>query len=559
MGQTVPARFCARLKQVLPSSSINTARSTAAGSTLLLALSPPRIFLQSIFSSSVDHIPSCSIVSLVLVPIALQKWGSTSSSFLASSIATIPASDNMKDPFPDGAVFFLEWPTWARLALVLGGTFGVVLILAFLVRLRNWVRDKRRAKRAAAEQAERGEMALVADQEDDAFFGIRALLEDPEVEGVWNSGEATPTHLDGGVRPSASHLKINPPRHSSNSSTTICDAAEIGLGSPTALTPFIGTTTFINKPGEASTPKKGKTLVISYNGPYSRSEAAEIVSDVAPSTAVERSPSPSKMQLRPTTNLSSSGSRKFVIGNRPRNSPRHQRVEVQSEINPLERMEAHRRLHSAESGQLHPRDRRHSEMAETIPLSSFPADSEDSDDSISRALSWPAREGMTNLGKQLSRRVQRMEGPSPVPFRAFVESLPTTKPPPSAWTDRTQARIEAKVPCSKASDTTSKTSTHTANSSTSSTISATAPTSFPSDFVSIANTRSRKVNDGFEVLPAGTLEKEPKVKEFGTWHESSGSQKKPRKLQKRTRSDSASRSSTKSQRLSSDSCRLSIL
>jgi hypothetical protein len=117
MGQTVTARFCARLKQVLPSSSITTASSTAAGSTHLLAL-PPRIFLQSIFSSSVDHIPSCSIVSLVLVPIALQRWGSTSSSFLASSIATIPASDNMQDPFPDGAVFFLEWPTWARLALV---------------------------------------------------------------------------------------------------------------------------------------------------------------------------------------------------------------------------------------------------------------------------------------------------------------------------------------------------------------------------------------------------------------------------------------------------------
>jgi hypothetical protein len=76
--------------------------------------------------------------------------------------------------------------------------------------------------------------------------------------------------------------------------------------------------------------------------------------------------------------------------------------------------------------------------------------------------------------------------------------------------------------------------------------------------VSIANTRSRKVNDGFEVLPAGTLEKEPKIKEFGTWHGSPGSQKKPRKLQKRARSDSASQSSTASQRLSSESFRLPI-
>ncbi|OCT51741.1 hypothetical protein CLCR_09002 [Cladophialophora carrionii] len=261
------------------------------------------------------------------------------------------------------------------------------------------------------------------------------------------------------------------------------------------------------------------------------------------------------MQLRPASNLSSSGSRKFVIGNRPRNSQRHQRVEVQSDINPLERMEAHRRLHSAESGQLHPRDRRYSEVGETIPLSSSTAESEDSDDSMSRALSWPTRDGTINLGKQLSRRVQRMEGPSPVPFRAFVESLPTTKLPPSAWTDRTQARIEAKVPCSKANDSTSKTSRHTPKSSTSSTTSTMGPTSPPSDLLSIANTRSRRVNDGFEVLPAGTLEKESKVKEFGTWHESLGSQKKPRKLQKRPRSDSASLSSTESHRLSSDSFR----
>jgi hypothetical protein len=109
----------------------------------------------------------------------------------------------------------------------------VVLILAFLVRLRNWIRDKRRAKKEAAEQAERGEMTPVTDLEDDALFGMLALLEDPEVEGVWNSREATPMHLDGGVRTPASQLTIKPPRHSSNSSTTICDTADIGLASPT--------------------------------------------------------------------------------------------------------------------------------------------------------------------------------------------------------------------------------------------------------------------------------------------------------------------------------------
>jgi len=262
------------------------------------------------------------------------------------------------------------------------------------------------------------------------------------------------------------------------------------------------------------------------------------------------------MQLRHTTNTSFSGPRKFVIGSRSKTPPRRQKGSAQSEVNPLERMEAHRRLHSAESGQLLPRDRRHSEMAQTTTLAPFASDSEDSDDSESRALSWPPRKGTMNLGKQLSRRVQRMEGPKPLPFRAFVESLPTSKPPPSAWTDKIQARLEAKVPSSKASNTTSNVSRHTPNSSTSSTTSATAPTSSPSDLVSIANTRSRKVNDGFELLPAGTLEKGPRVKEFGTCHDNMESHKKPKKLQKRSRSDSASRSSTESYRPSSDRFRL---
>ncbi|KAJ9606765.1 hypothetical protein H2200_008774 [Cladophialophora chaetospira] len=465
----------------------------------------------------------------------------------------------MRDEFPEGQIFFLEWPTWARLAIILAGALVSILIVAFLMRLRNWIRDKRRAKRAAEERAERGEMTLVYDLEEDAPFGIRALLEDPQVEGVWNSREATPMHLDGASRtPFTSQLSVIVPNQSDNSSTLIYDPADIRLASPTAATPLTHPTSPIHPPAEQSTSKKkGKSIVISYKGPSLRAETVEIESDTNLCTAPEAlKPSPSKMQLRPISVLPSSSSRKFVISNRRKSSPRHQRTEVQSEANPLEGMEAHRRLHSAESGQLLRRDRRHSDLAQTTTLAPFTSDSEDSDDSTSRTLSWPARTGTLNLGKQLSRRVQRMEGPRPVPFRAFVESLPNTKLPPSAWTDKTQARMEAKTP-SRASETSSKTSQHTPNSSTSSTTTAvTVHTSSPSDLVSITNTRSRKVNAGFEILPAGTLEKGAKPKEFGTWHESEEAQKKPKKLQKRGRSRSASRSSTESHRLSSDSFRL---
>ncbi|KIW95341.1 uncharacterized protein Z519_03925 [Cladophialophora bantiana CBS 173.52] len=474
----------------------------------------------------------------------------------------------MLNAFPEGAVFFLEWPLWARLALILGGllvrppAFGftpsdllqtIILTTAFVVKLRNWAKDRRLERRAAEEQAERGEMTLVNCLEEDIPFGIRALIEDPEVEGVWNARTVTALHLDGARSDPPSQLTSKLIKYSSTSSTSMRDTMDIGLASPDALTPFTESTAVIDLPAEASSSRKGKTVVISYNGPYLRSDATEAVPDVAPSMTNDKlNPSPSKLQLRPIINLPSSGARKFVIGNGQRNILGHKRADAQSNLNPLERMEAHRRFHVAESGQLLPRDRRLTDMDLTPAFASSISDSEDSDDSASRALSWPPRNGSINLGKQFSRRAKRMEGPRPVPFRAFLESLPTTKPPPSAWTEKTQARLDAKIlPSPKTSDTSSKASLHTPSSSTSST-SATATTSPPGS-VSIANTRSRKVNDGFEILPAGTLEKGPRVKDFGTGQGESEMKKMPRKLQKRSRSSSGSRrSSIEGRRLSSD-------
>ncbi|KIX95650.1 uncharacterized protein Z520_08770 [Fonsecaea multimorphosa CBS 102226] len=485
----------------------------------------------------------------------------------------------MLAPVPEGAVFFLEWPMWARLALILGGLLTLILTTAFVVKLRNWARDRRLERRAAEEQAERGEMTLVNCLDEDIPFGIRALIEDPEVEGVWNARTATALHLDGARSPPPSHLTFKPVKYSSITSSSTCDPTDIGLVSPDAPTPFTDSTTVVDPPAESSSSKKGKSIVISYNDPYICAEGTEI----SPGLAISRVllvadlttdngytgvipamtkdsliPSPSKLQLRPITNLRSSGARKFVIGNRERKSQGLQRPESRSEPNPLEGMEAHRRFHAAESGQLLPRNRRHTEMVLTPPFAPSLSDSEDSDDSASRALSWPARNGSINLGKQFSRSVKRMEGPRPVPFRAFIESLPTTKAPPSAWTEKTQARVDAKIlPSPRTSDTGSNTSRHTPSSSTSS-MSVTTTTS-PSDSISIVNTRSRKVNDGFEVLPAGTLEKGPKVKDFGARHEDVDMRKKPNKLKKRSRSSSGSRrSSTESRRLSTDSFRLPV-
>ncbi|KIW46432.1 uncharacterized protein PV06_02104 [Exophiala oligosperma] len=514
-----------------------------------------------------DRIRSCSIVSLLFVFVALRKWDSATSSFLVPSNPPICYSrsmdrDHVLDP---GAVFFVEWPTWARLCVVLGVLLVILVVMAICVRVRNWRKNLMLERKATEAEAERAEISLSARKSHDIPFGIRALLEDPEVEGVWNSRTNTPLRCysprkHGSV---ASLHPCNPPKYTPSSSSNAQPRTEESeLVSPNERQPLRDPITKVD--GGSDSRSKSKKFVINHQGPYLRSDLAREPDRDSNTTRPRLDNSPSKMYLRPTANQSSNSGRKFVIGNRHKDLPRHPGREAVSEANALERMEAHRRFHAAESGQLLPRSRRrNTDLALMSPLASSASDSDDGDsvDIVSSQVrAWQRGTAEMNLGKQLSRRVERMEGPKAVPFRAFVESLPTSKPPPSAWTNKTQARLDAKLPpSSKGSETASQSSKHTPNSSISSTC--TSPTSQTSS-VSIVNTRTRKVNSGFEVLPAGTLEKGPDVKEFGLWPENPRVtiSKKPRKLQKRrSQSNSSSRrSSVESARTSNESFRFPV-
>ena len=103
------------LRQVLSSltNSSNIAVITLVVPSKLESLTRPSL-------PPLDRIRSCSIIFLLRVRDALRKWDSATSSFLVPSIPTIcysrsMARDHVLDP---GAVFFLEWPTWARLCVV---------------------------------------------------------------------------------------------------------------------------------------------------------------------------------------------------------------------------------------------------------------------------------------------------------------------------------------------------------------------------------------------------------------------------------------------------------
>lgn len=90
---------------------------------LPLSLSPGnyalnRASIQSSINSPLHNTRSRDIVSLVFSSIAFQSWGWSSPSFLLASILCICSSFSMTPIFPADAVFFLGWPTWAKLAIV---------------------------------------------------------------------------------------------------------------------------------------------------------------------------------------------------------------------------------------------------------------------------------------------------------------------------------------------------------------------------------------------------------------------------------------------------------
>ncbi|KAK5054429.1 hypothetical protein LTR84_001319 [Exophiala bonariae] len=137
---------------------------------------------------------------------------------------------------PFSGTFFLDWAIWARLSLILAGCFIIVLTTAYIVKFKSWLQDRRFEKKAA-QQEERGETAFVSHAGDKIPFGIRALIEDAQIEGVWHSRPLTP--LNPNDIPDHTLVSFDgpaPTTHtrggSSVSSTAVPEAADIDNGSP---------------------------------------------------------------------------------------------------------------------------------------------------------------------------------------------------------------------------------------------------------------------------------------------------------------------------------------
>lgn len=284
--------------------------------------------------------------------------------------------------------------------------------------------------------------------------------------------------------------------------------------------------------------KKANSLTISYTGNASRARDDTCGFCKTDSSAVDFSGDfdAGLPKLRVQTSPQRNGSlrRRFVIGGRSDvRDPQLNRKEENRDL--IDKMDAHRRLHSAECGQLIPRIRRHTTDVDVA--SSDILGSEDSE-YVLRTISWPPTDSSMRLGQTNLQKAERRVSPPAVPQHASIEAQPATKPCPSAWSSRTRQLMKEKLAENRLNSSIPN-STLPSMTSSSTLATKTAPT----EDLSIPNTQARKVNEGFEVLPAGSLEKEPPVKIFGlrpTTLTARSDHKKPNKLRKRSRSVSTS-------------------
>ena len=211
----------------------------------------------------------------------------------------------------------------------------------------------------------------------------------------------------------------------------------------------------------------------------------------------------------------------------------------------LDRMEAHRKFHAAESGQLQPRPRT-TEKQHSVHKHSA-SDSVVSEPDGPRAVSWPITNGEVLVDFNATQKVQTKTSPHVVPFTAFVETHPppgnvTVKAPPSAWTPKTQGLLEEKLEMQTPKKRITIKNANVDNNSQRYVISSSRSSRDAAEGVSLLGTQSRTVNNGFEILPAGKLKEAVQVKDFGytpgPLRKASNDISKSRKLQKRSRSSS---------------------
>lgn len=137
-----------------------------------------------------------------------------------------------------------------------------MLTIATIVYIRDNMKTQMLHEKAQQERAELGDVTQTR-VSDEIPFGLRAMEEEPEVEGVWNSRTCTPLHLPIGremqptLRPASIPMTAHQRNTSSLSSVSHLDIAE-------TVTPPIVDLSDTTAPGVPTEmgPRKKRTYVI---------------------------------------------------------------------------------------------------------------------------------------------------------------------------------------------------------------------------------------------------------------------------------------------------------
>jgi hypothetical protein len=97
------------------------------------------------------------------------------------------------------------------------------------MKIRNWRKTVKFERLAAEEQAERGEIVETVRTSEEIPFGIKALEEEPAIEGVWNARTATPLHTPPGSRGSSPRLGPSRKWHRSKRSSSISSISRLDI------------------------------------------------------------------------------------------------------------------------------------------------------------------------------------------------------------------------------------------------------------------------------------------------------------------------------------------
>lgn len=418
----------------------------------------------------------------------------------------------------------------------------------------------------------------------DTPFGVRAMMHDPDVDGVWNSRASTPLHspILGPRNTSPSRNPFSRSRRSSSLSiikVNITDPKITPLVAASRIAQVDGAFSLHRTCKSSTSPVTTPKRVVSESSWQSSTPTCAVTLDTTPrrrsvtiratppanvppssshtSIRGELSVTPSTVNTLTLTLTDSRTSRMHEHDWTDRSSavttPEQRRRSLLIE-NPspsdkdlnrtpttkkaLDRMEAHRRFHAAESGQLHPRSKSSStgsSVHEHTVSKHLLLDSENT-----RAVSWPIMAGEILVNFEPSQKVQTMTSPQVVPFRAFVEMHPPppTKAPPSAWTARTQGLMDDKLHVCQRIPPSRKRVTISNNSPFRISTPLDGATADVEEKFSTLSTQTRTVNAGFEVLPAGALDFEKSARVFSFARrplgEKSNDTSKPRKLHKRS-------------------------